>query len=178
VGTLKGALPYVSAGLSYWALLRMVRSGQWDAHAVLSGMSKKVLRALPAPVDGRLYLIGATTHKTRRGRQHPLGHVTRQSESAPYTFGFDMVVLIASWEGFRIPVTIAPIDPKRKGHQNLLGRMQVTNDTERVTRQDVQAAVPQDAAVDDADFLVHAGTHMELYSSALQAVLDRPEMFP
>ena len=39
VGTLKGALPYVPAGLSYWALLRMVRSGQWDAQAVLSGIS-------------------------------------------------------------------------------------------------------------------------------------------
>jgi hypothetical protein len=49
VGTLKGALPYVPAGLSYWALLRMLRSGQWDAQAVLCGMSKKVLRRLPPP---------------------------------------------------------------------------------------------------------------------------------
>ena len=63
-------------------LLRMVCSGQWDAHAVLSGMSKKVLRGLPPPADRRLYLIGDTTHKTKRGRQHPLGHVTRQSESS------------------------------------------------------------------------------------------------
>ena len=122
VGTLKGVLPYVPAGLSYWALLRMVRSGQWDAQAVLSGMSQKVVRTLLPPADGRLYLIGDTTHKTKRGRKHPLGHVTRQSESSPYTFGFDMVVLIASWDSFRIPVAIAPIDPKRKGHQNILFR--------------------------------------------------------
>ena len=122
VGTLKGALPYVPAGLSYWALLRMLRSGQWDAQAVLRGMSQKVLRTLPPPADGRLYLIGDTMHKTKRGRQHPLGHVTRQSESSPYTFGFGMVVLIASWDGFRIPVALAPIDPKRKGHQNILFR--------------------------------------------------------
>jgi hypothetical protein len=122
VGTLKGALPYVPAGLSYWALLRMMRSGQWDAHAVLKGMSKKVLRTLPPPADGRLYLIGDTTHKIKRGRKHPLGLVTRQSESSPYTFGFGIVVLIASWDGFRIPVAIAPIDPTRKGHQNILFR--------------------------------------------------------
>lgn len=122
VGTLKAALPYVPAGLSYWALLRMVRSGQWDAQAVLRGMSQKVLRTLPPPANGRLYLIGDTTHKPKRGRQHPLGHVTRQSESSPYTFGFGMVVLIASWDGFRIPVALAPIDPKRKGHQNILFR--------------------------------------------------------
>ena len=92
VGTLKSALPYVPAGWSYGALLRMVRSGQWDAQAVLRGMSKKVLRPLPPPADGRLYLIGDPTHKTKRGRKHPLGLVTRQSESSPYTFGFGMVV--------------------------------------------------------------------------------------
>lgn len=100
----------------------MVRSGQWDAQAVLSGMSQKVVRTLPPPADGRLYLIGDTTHKTKRGRKHPLGHVTRQSESSPYTFGFDMVVLIASWDSFRLPVAVAPIDPKRNGHQTILFR--------------------------------------------------------
>jgi hypothetical protein len=36
--------------------------------------------------------------------------------------GFGMVVLIASWERFRIPIALAPIDPKRKGHQNILFR--------------------------------------------------------
>jgi transposase len=122
VGTLKGALPSVPAGLSYWVLLRMVRSGQWDAQAVLSGMSQKVLRTLPPPADGRLYLIGDTTHKTKRGRQHSLGPVTRHSETSPYTFGFGMVVWIASWAGCRIPVALAPIAPKRKGHQNILFR--------------------------------------------------------
>jgi hypothetical protein len=121
-GTLKGLCPYLPAHLSYWALIRMLRSGKWDVHAVMSGMADKVLRSLPPAADGKLFLIGDTTHKPKRGRQHPLGHLTRQSESSPYTFGFDMVVLVASWERFRIPVAIAPIDPKRKGHQNILFR--------------------------------------------------------
>ncbi len=121
-GTLKGLCPYLSPHLSYWGLIRMLRSGKWDAQAVLSGMSKRVLRSLPPPADGKLYLIGDTTHKPKRGRQHPLGLVTRQSESAPYTFGFNMVVLVACWGQFRIPIAMAPIDPKRKGHQNILFR--------------------------------------------------------
>jgi hypothetical protein len=33
-----------------------------------------------------------------------------------------MVVLVASWNGLRIPIAIATIDPERKGHQNILFR--------------------------------------------------------
>lgn len=121
-GTLKGLCPYLPPHLSYWALIRMLRSGKWDAQVVMTGIAEKVLRSLPPAADGKLYLIGDTTHKPKRGRKHPLGHVTRQSESASYTFGFDMVVLVASWDCFRIPIAIATIDPERKGHQNLLFR--------------------------------------------------------
>lgn len=121
-GTLKGLCPYLPPPLSYWAVIRMLRSGKWDAQAVMSGMGKKVLRSLPPSNDGKLYLIGDTTHKPKRGRQHPLGLVTRHSESSPYTFGFNMVVLVASWDGFRIPIAMATIDPERKGHQNILFR--------------------------------------------------------
>jgi len=122
VGTLKGLCPYLPPHLSYWALIRMLRSGKWDAQAVMDGMAKKVMRSLPPPADGKLYLIGDTTHQPKRGKQHPLGHVTRQSTSSPYFFGFGMVVLVASWSGLRIPIQVATIDPKRKGHQNILFR--------------------------------------------------------
>ena len=121
-GTLKGLCPYLPPHLSYWALIRMLRSGKWDAQAVMNGMGKKVLRSLPPAADGKLYIIGDTTHKPKRGQKHPLGLVTRQSESSPYTFGFNMVVLVACWDRFRIPIAMAPIDPKRKGHQNILFR--------------------------------------------------------
>jgi len=121
-GTLKGLCPYLPPHLSYWALIRMLRSGKWDAQAVMNGMADKVLRSLPPAVDGKLYLIGDTTHKPKRGKKHPLGQVTRQSQSSPHVFGFGMVVLVASWNGFRIPIQMATIDPERKGHQNILFR--------------------------------------------------------
>jgi hypothetical protein len=122
VGTLKGLCPYLPPHLSYWALIRMLRSGKWNAQAVMNGMADKVLRSLPPAADGKLYLIGDTTHKPKRGKKHPLGQVTRQSNSSPHVFGFGMVVLVASWNGFRIPIQIATIDPERKGHQNILFR--------------------------------------------------------
>ncbi len=118
-GTLKGLCPYLPPHLSYWALIRMLRSGKWDAQAVLHGMANKVMRSLPPPEDGKLELIVDTTHKPKRGKQHPLGYVTRQSNSSPHFFGFGMVVLVASWAGYRIPIAMATIDPTRRGHQNI-----------------------------------------------------------
>ena len=117
-GTLKGLCPYLPPPLSYWALIRMRRSGKWDAQAVLEGMAKKMMRALPPPADGKLYLMVDTTDKPKRGKKHPLGHVTRQSQSSPHVFGFSMGVWVASWDGFRMPIAMATIDPERKGPQN------------------------------------------------------------
>lgn len=121
-GTLKGRCPSLPRHLSYWALIRMRRSGKWDAQAVMTGMAHKVVRALPPAANGTRYLLGDTTHKPTRGRQHPLGHVTRHSASSPSTFGFAMVVLVASGDGLRLPLAMAPSDPERQGHPHILFR--------------------------------------------------------
>jgi hypothetical protein len=121
-GTLKGLMLYLPSTLKYWTTMRMIRSGQWEAAAVLEELATTTLRTLPPPADGVLYLIGDSTLKDKRGRKHPLGHMTRHSEYAPYTFGFEMVLLIASWDRFRVPVALAPIDPQGRGHQNILFR--------------------------------------------------------
>jgi Transposase DDE domain len=121
-GTLKGRQSYLPPTLKYWTTLRMIRSGQWEAAAVVDDMATATLRALPPPADGVLYLIGDSTLQDKRGRSHPLGHTTRHSAHDPYTFGFEMVLLLASWGRFRVPVALAPIDPQIKGHQNLLFR--------------------------------------------------------
>jgi DDE family transposase len=126
-GTLKGLGAYLPPTLPYWTRLRMVRSGQWDAEAVLEQMATTTLRTLPPPSDGILYLIGDSTLKEKRGRKHPLGHTTRHGEHDPYLFGFEMVLLIASWGGVRVPVALAPIDPTIKGHQNILFRQMLKN---------------------------------------------------
>jgi hypothetical protein len=121
-GTLKGLCQYLPPRLKYWTLMRMVRSGQWDADILVTRMADDVLRYLPPPADGVIHLSGDSTRKDKRGQKHPLGFVRRESDHAPYTFGFDMVILIASWDHFRFPVRIAPVDPDIKGHQNKLFR--------------------------------------------------------
>jgi hypothetical protein len=51
-----------------------------------------------------MHLSADKTRKDKRGRKHPLGLVTRESAHAPYCFGFEMVLLIASWNRYRIPI--------------------------------------------------------------------------
>ena len=121
-GKLKDLCQYLPPKLRYWTLMRMVRSGQWDADVLVSRMSWDVLNWLPAPGDGVIHLSADKTRKDKRGRKHPLGLVTRESAHSPYQFGFEMVLLIASWNQYRIPITIAVMDPKVKGHQNILFR--------------------------------------------------------
>lgn len=121
-GTLKGLGTYLPAKLHSWTTLRMVRSGQGDAQALMPARAATTLRTLPPPLDGVLSLIGESTLKEKRGQQHPLGHTTRHREYAPYPFGFEMVLLMASWDHFRIPLALVPINPQCRGHQNLLFR--------------------------------------------------------
>jgi Transposase DDE domain len=121
-GTLKGLHAYMPPTLKYWTTMRMIRSGQWEAETVLSAMATATLRALPPPADGILYLLGDSTLKEKRGRKHPLGHTIRHSEHDPYTFGFEIVLLIASWERVRVPIALGLIDPAIRGHQNILFR--------------------------------------------------------
>jgi hypothetical protein len=89
-GTLNGRCPYLPPHLSYWALIRMLRSGTWEAQAGMNGRADQVLRSLPPAADGKLSLIGDTTPKPKRGKKHPWGHVTRQNKSSPHVFGFGM----------------------------------------------------------------------------------------
>jgi hypothetical protein len=152
-GTLKGLQAYLPPTLKYWTTLRMIRSGQWEAEAVVDDMATATLRALPPPADGVLYLIGDSTLKDKRGRKHPLGHMTRHSEHDPYTFGFEMVLLIARWGRVRVPIALAPMDPEIKGHQNILFRQMLKDFVP-------PAWVKQVVVVADAGFAANATLHL------------------
>jgi hypothetical protein len=121
-GRLKDFCRYLPPKLRYRTLMHMVRSGQWDASVLMSEMSRDVLGWLPAPADGVIHFNADKTRKDKCGRQHPLGLVTRDSKHSPYCFGFEMVVLIASWNRYRMPIDLKVMDPKIKGHQNSLFR--------------------------------------------------------
>lgn len=121
-GTLKELSRLMPQRIKYWALMRLVRSGWWDERALVTELSADALRHLPPPADGTLHLIGDATLKGKRGRKHPVGRTCRINEYARFCYGFEMIVLVAGWAHFRVPVAIAIIDPHRKGQQNILFR--------------------------------------------------------
>jgi len=121
-GCLKQLCLWMPERIKYWALMRLLRSRQWDAQALLDDVVAQTLPTLPPPADGVLYLIGDATLKGKRGEKYPLCRKARMNQYAGYSFGFEMVLLVASWGKFRVPVGIACVDPKRKGHANILLR--------------------------------------------------------
>jgi hypothetical protein len=124
-GKIKGLSRIMPQRIKYWALMRMIRSGQWGAQELLQDMVWQVLLWLPPACDGVVYLIGDTTLKGKRGKKHPLGRKARMNDLSGYTFGFEMVILIAAWGRYRIVVAVRLIDPKRRGHQNILFRQMI-----------------------------------------------------
>jgi hypothetical protein len=79
----QGLQAYLPSTLQYRTTLRMMRSGQWDAQAVVGTIATATLRTLPPPTDSVLSLIGESTLRDKRGRTHPLGHTTRHSAHDP-----------------------------------------------------------------------------------------------
>jgi DDE superfamily endonuclease len=112
----------VPSRIRYWALRRLVASGQWDSSALIEDLAQVTLALLPPPADRVLYLCGDKTLKSKRGKKHPLAHKTRMNEHSGYVFGFERVLLLASWGRYRVPVRMGLVDPKHPGHPNLLFR--------------------------------------------------------
>jgi hypothetical protein len=59
-----------------------------------------------------LYLVVDSTLKGKRGKKNPLVKKGRLNEYAPFTFGLHVVLLIAQWDVYRIPLAFRLVTPK------------------------------------------------------------------
>ena len=64
----------------------------------------QALVAFPPPGDGVLYLVVDSTLKGKRTKKNPLVKKGRLNEHAPFTVGLHLVLLIAQWGVYRIPL--------------------------------------------------------------------------
>jgi Transposase DDE domain len=120
--TLKNLTRLMPPALRYWTVRRMIAAGYWEASLIIEELATDVLAALPPPADRTLYLIADLTLRQKTGTKMPLVEKLRLNEYARYIDGLSVVLLLAQWGRFRIPVACAVRDPKRKGHQNILFR--------------------------------------------------------
>jgi hypothetical protein len=95
------------AHLAYQHYRRLLCAAYWCTKALLWWFADQALQALPSPEDGLLYLVGDSTFKGKRGAKHPVAQKTRLSQHHPYVFGFRIVILMAQWGVYRIPVDFA-----------------------------------------------------------------------
>jgi hypothetical protein len=85
-------------------------------------MVDDLLATLPPPKDGVLHLIFDTTRTAKTGEKQPLAYTTKTGKFDPYVFGHTVLLLVAQWGQFRIPLAVRVLNPKIKGHQNILVR--------------------------------------------------------
>jgi DDE superfamily endonuclease len=110
--TVQGLARYTPAHVAAWHLRRLLAAGRWQWEPVLHWLVSEALAAFPPPKDGVLYLVVDSTLKGKRGKKTPLAKKGRRNEYAPFTFGLQVVLLIAQWEVYRIPLAFRLVKPK------------------------------------------------------------------
>jgi hypothetical protein len=93
--------------LAYHRYRRLLCAAYWCTKTLLWWAADQALQAFPPPEKGRLYLVADSTLTGKRGAQHPVAQKTRLSQHHPYVFGFRIVLLMAPWDVYRIPVDFA-----------------------------------------------------------------------
>ena len=110
--TVQGLARYKPTHVAAWHLRRLLAAGRWPWVRVLEWLVSETLAAFPPPKDGVLYLVVDSTLKGKRTEQNPLVKKSRLNEYAPYTFGLHVVILIAQWDVYRVPLAFRLVKPK------------------------------------------------------------------
>ena len=110
--TVQGLARYTPTHVAAWPLRRLLAAGRWQWDQVLHWLVSEALAAFPPPKDGVLYLVVDSTLKGKRSKKNPLAKKGRLKEYAPYTLGLPVVIGIAQWEVYRIPLGFRLVKPK------------------------------------------------------------------
>jgi hypothetical protein len=110
--TVQGLARYTPTHVAAWHLRRLLAAGRWQWMQVQAWLVSEALAAFPPPKDGVLYLVVDSTLKSKRGKKNPWAKKGRLNEYAPFTFGLHVVIVIAQWDVYRIPLAFRLVKPK------------------------------------------------------------------
>ena len=111
--TLEEMARWTPATLTAWRFGRLLKAAYWNVPLLVSWLAQDLLMTLPAPANGILYLFGDGSHADKRGTKNPMGQQGRISQHHPWFFGLRFALLMAAWDGYRIPVDFRLMLPKR-----------------------------------------------------------------
>lgn len=110
--TVQGLARYTPKHVAAWHLRRLLAAGRWPWARVVEWLVSETLAAFPPPREGVLYLVVDSTLKDKRSKQNPWAKKGRLNEYAPFTFGLHVVILIAQWDVYRVPLAFRLVKPK------------------------------------------------------------------
>jgi len=111
--TLEEMARWTPATITAWRFGRVRKAASWHVHLLVSWLAQDLVATLPAPANGILSLFGDGSHADQRGTKNPVGQKGRISQHHPWFFGLRVVLLMAAWDGYRLPVGFRRILPKR-----------------------------------------------------------------
>jgi hypothetical protein len=111
--TLEEMARWTPTALTAWRFGRLLKAGYWNVPLLVSWLAQDLLATLPAPAHGILSLLGEGSHADQGGTKHPMGQKGRISQHPPWCFGLRLVLLMAVWDGYRLPGDFRLIVPKR-----------------------------------------------------------------
>lgn len=104
---LKALARHGPAHLAYQHDRRLGCASSWGTKTVLWWCADQALQAFPPPEDGLLSLVGDSTLQGTRGSTPPVAQNTRLHRYHPSVFGCRIVLLMAPWDVYRLPVDVA-----------------------------------------------------------------------
>jgi len=110
--TLSGLSRFTPSHICQWHFQRLLKAGYWSFQAVIWHLARSAMLSFPPPEDGTLYLIVDSSETPKRAKQNRVCQKGRRSHYKGYFFGIRFVVLMVSWDVYRIPVDFALILPK------------------------------------------------------------------
>jgi len=111
--TLAEMTRWTPAAITAWRFGRLLKAAYWNVHLLVSWLAHDLLATLPAPANGIVYLFGDGSHADKRGTKNPVAQKGRNRSHHPWFFGLRFVLLMAAWDGYRLPVSVRLILPKR-----------------------------------------------------------------
>jgi hypothetical protein len=110
--TLEEMARWTPATVTAWRFGRLLKATYWNVHLIVSWLAQDLVATLPPSTNGVLSLFGDGSHADKRGTKNPVAQKGRTSRHHPWFFGLRFVLLLAAWDGYRVPGGFRLILPK------------------------------------------------------------------